>query len=97
MDFCINQTNLGSSIDNPITCKVSDSSFRDAKRRFTKDKKAVEIAMQPIGGKSYFSKMPDYLPVRLHFNNLKGLNVKSREIIHEKLSTGENPLITFTV
>jgi len=47
--------------------------------------------MQPIGGKSYLSRMPDYLPVKLYFNNLKGLNVKNREVIHEKLNTGENP------
>jgi len=52
VDFCINSTNYAFSNSKPIIVKVSDSSFRDAKRKFAKEKKAVEIAMQPIGGKN---------------------------------------------
>ena len=45
--------------------------------------------MPPLGGRNSAAQMPDYLPVKLYFNKIKGLNVKVREIVHENLKTVE--------
>jgi len=53
--------------------------------------------MQPLGGKTFGSDMPDFLPVKLYFNNIKGINAKVREVVHENLKTGENPIMEFII
>ena len=53
--------------------------------------------MTPLSGKTFATQMPDYLPVKLYFNQIKGLNLKVRQIVHENLASGQNDLIEFRV
>lgn len=97
VDFCIDQTNLGTACREPIIHKTNDQFFRNEKRKYIKDKKPVEIAMTPLSGKTFATQMPDYLPVKLYFNKIKGLNLKVRQIVHEDLAKEENKIIEFRV
>jgi len=52
--------------------------------------------LQPLGGgRAFGTEMPDCLPVKLYFNNIKGLNAKVREIVHDDLLNPENQVIEF--
>lgn len=53
--------------------------------------------MQPLGGRSFLTSMPDYLPVKLYFANIKGLDGKVREVVHENLKSGNNSIIEFRI
>jgi len=41
--------------------------------------------------------MPEYLPVKLYFNKIPGINIKEREIVHDDLQSGRNPIMDFTI
>jgi len=54
VDFCINLTNYGGFgvLKNPIVQKTNDQFFRNEKRKCIKEKRPVEIAMAPLGGRN---------------------------------------------
>jgi len=54
--------------------------------------------MQPLGGpRSMLTQMPEYLPVKLYFNKIPGINIKTREVVHDDLLSGKNKIMEFTI
>jgi len=79
---------------------TNDYLFRTQKRKYLKAKKAPEISMQPMGqskSHNYLSQKPEFLPVKLYFNDIDGVCCQEREIVHDDLLSGKNNVIEFRV